>query len=104
MYYFSGPQTIKCCVLEVQEGLYSNLVVQDLATEKFLLLTVFPNWQGEIPKKGDIGYIEFEFVKAGVDKYFDKAQSQHFVYSNTYMFFKTYVKDTGKTSCDKIII
>lgn len=57
MYVKKGPQFIKCKILEKETGVYSNIVIIDLKSEDYLILTIFPNWQGVIPAKGEIGYI-----------------------------------------------
>ena len=75
MYCKPGYQVIKCKILEKDSGLYTSLVVIDLTTNQFLILTIFPNWQGEIPAKGDIGYIELEYCEAGITKYYDKVNN-----------------------------
>lgn len=98
-----GPQFMYCKVLERQNDLYTLLVVEDLKAEELTILTVFPNWCGEIPQKGDIGYIEFEFCEAGVTKYFDRHTLKSSVYMNSYLVFKQFVKETKKDNLDIII-
>lgn len=103
MIFEQGPSFIKCEILEYQESLYGKLVLLDLATNSLIMLTVFPNWQGEVPKKGDVGYIEFEFCEAGITKYFDKHANNNNTYQNTYLVFKQFVKETVTSNKDVII-
>lgn len=100
MFCKEGPQFVKCKVLEVDQGVYSSMVIQDCETSKFIILTVFPNWAGEIPTKGSTGYIEFEFVEAGITKYFNKNLKENHIYQNTYFIFKQFVRETPKNQED----
>lgn len=104
MYCKPGYQVIKCKILEKDSGLYTSLVVIDLTTNQFLILTVFPNWQGEIPAKGDIGYIELEYCEAGITKYYDKVNNNsNNLYKNTYFVFRQFVKETPTNKEDVIL-
>ena len=93
MYCQNGPQTIKCKILQVTDELYGTIVLQDLDTSKLLMLTIFPNWQGVIPQKGDEGYIEFEFVEAGISKWYNPALNTFKFYNNTYFYFRQFIKE-----------
>lgn len=95
-----GPQFVKCVILEHDEGVYSNLVIQDLITSELIILTVFPNWQGEIPAKGSVGYVEFEYVEAGVSKYFNRSLQNNNIYQNTYFIFKQFIRETPRNQED----
>ncbi len=98
MYYYQGPQTRKCRVIEHDDSMYQTLLIYDVDNKQYLMVTVFPNWQGEIPQKGDTGYMEFEFVKGGIDTYYDKETKQNVVYSNTYLFFRKFITDKYESS------
>lgn len=104
MYCNKGPQFVKCVVLEKQSGLYSHLVIEDLNTHKYLILTVFPNWQGEIPNIGETGHIEFEYAEAGITKFYNKVEkNMDGVYQNTYFVFKKFIKETINKNKDILI-
>lgn len=105
MYYFSGPQTRRCRIIEVDPSLYTTLLIYDIDNDKYLMVTVFPNWSGYVPKKGDYGYIEFEFVKGGLDTYYDKIENKNLVYCNTYLFFRKFiVSSESNNNIDQITI
>lgn len=38
---------------------------------KYIMCVRFPNWQAKALKLGDVGYLHFEEIQAGVDKWFD---------------------------------
>ena len=37
----------------------------------YILCTRYPNWQTRELKLGEVGYLEFEEIRAGMDKWFD---------------------------------
>ena len=92
-YLEKGPQTIHCKVIVKEDGLYKDIVVQDLTTNKFLIVTVFPNWQGYIPDIGDIGYMEFEYCIAGRTEWYDKSSGTFEVYKNNYFCFRQFIRE-----------
>ena len=97
----SGRYTVKCKVLEVQKSTYTDIVICD-ATNSHNILTVFPNWEGYIPEKGDIGYCEFEVVKSG-DRYWDKYYGYK-CYGYNMTIFKKFVLQTDTTPEGEIIL
>ena len=55
---------------------YTTYVFECLEDEmrketKYILCTRFPNWDHRALKLGEIGYLEFEEIRAGMDKWFD---------------------------------
>lgn len=104
MYYKPNPQTVKCQVVAKANCLYKSLVIQDLSNDNYLMLTVFPNWQGLIPEVGDVGFIEFEFAEAGKTEWFNKNLAEFNIYKNTYLVFKQFVKSSEIIENNKIII
>ena len=38
---------------------------------KYIMTTRFPNWDHRCLNIGEIGYLEFEEIRAGMDKWFD---------------------------------
>lgn len=37
----------------------------------YIMCTQFPNWETKSINLGDVGYLEFMEIKAGIDKWFD---------------------------------
>lgn len=94
-----NSKTIRCRIVEVSKGTYSTLVVQDLQSLNFYMITVFPNWQNAIPDKNDKGFIEFEFAEAGTS-YYNKDTKKHDTYLNTHFIFKNFINETPKNQED----
>lgn len=99
-----GINFIKCEILEKRSHVYSTLVVENLKNNEYLILTIFPNWQGFIPEVGDIGYLEFEFVISGITKYYDHFLNKTEVYKNTQLVFKQFVKEEEKYINEDVLI
>lgn len=36
-----------------------------------VICTRYPNWQTRMLKEGEVGYVEIEVVRAGIDEYYD---------------------------------
>lgn len=94
--------TIKCKILAIREGQYSELVVEDVNREytddlKYVMLVVLPNWQSDLPKIGDTGYLEFESVVGGSTKYNNEEDTKVYKYTNNY--FMNFIKE--KDLCNK---
>ena len=54
-------------VVAFQDGQYKQIVVQNLdepenSWDRYVMLTICPNWQGSIPKVQEQGFFEFEEV------------------------------------------
>jgi hypothetical protein len=81
-----------CEVLECDQYIYSNIVVKDLETECLEIITIFPNWNGYIPEKGDIGYIKYREVEAGDEYVTPTGERKNFKYNMT--FFDKFVLKT----------
>ena len=104
MYCKPGLQVVHSKVLEKCSGVYSQLVIKDLDTNQLIILTIFPNWQGIIHSKGEEGYIEFEYVQAGLTKYYCKENnSTDNIYLNTYFVFRQFVQKTITENKDVLI-
>lgn len=54
---------------------YTTYVFQNLEDEslfnKYVMMTRFPNWETKQLQVGDEGYVYYEEIKAGVDKWYD---------------------------------
>jgi hypothetical protein len=96
-----GIYTVKCEILEVEKATYSQVVIvtEDVG---YNILTIFPNWEGTLPEKGDIGYIEFEIVRGG-DKYWDKHLGWK-CYGYNMTIFRKFVPVTERTENKEIIL
>ena len=85
--------TIYCKVLVIQEGLYSEIVVEDLNREltddlKYVTVVKLPNWDVSILSVGDVGYLQFQYVEGGITKWFNKDLKDFEIYNYTNNYFK----------------
>ena len=68
---------------------YSTYVFKCLDEEilkhtKYVMLTRLPNWEHRDIKLGEIGYIDFINVKAGVDTWFNGTSLEYYKYDGIY--------------------
>lgn len=56
--------------------------LEDGVYTRYVMCTRFPNWNHRQIKLGEIGYLEFEEIKAGVDTWYDGKQMIPYKYSN----------------------
>lgn len=101
--------TIKCkCVAKEQDLLgYQTLVFKDLENSQFgyqyRMVTVFYNWEARVPDIGEVGYLEYDSVEAGIDKYYDKNSKEFKVYNYTNLIFYKFVKEKDNSTKDIIL-
>lgn len=48
----------------------------------YIMCTKFPNWNSSIIKIGEIGYLDFVEIRAGIDKWFDGKDFVPYHYNN----------------------
>lgn len=86
---------------------YQTLVFKNLDNAPFghqyIMCTVFPNWESRVPEIGEKGYLTYDEVKGGVDKYFDRMDSTFKVYNFTNIIFNKFVKEVDNSKKDIII-
>ena len=90
--------TIYCKILVIQEGQYTEIVVEDLNREvtddlKYVSIVKLPNWDVAATfEVGDIGYLQFQYVEGGKTQWFNKDSKDFeiYKYNNNYLinFFK----------------
>lgn len=68
--------------------------------DKYLMCVRFPNWNCPHLKKGDIGFVKYKPVVAGVDKWYDDITNTFIPYKFTDIHFINFVFD--KPPEDKI--
>lgn len=76
---------------KVTEGQYTSFIFQNLdqppsSLLRYITTTKCPNWTGETPKVGDIGYIECEYVNSG-DTYFKSSTGENNKYKWNNCYF-----------------
>lgn len=94
-------QTIRCKLVALKEGTYTIYVFDNLDKDiideyKYIMCTRVPNWETcDEPKLEEIGYLQFNFVKAG-DNYFHTGLLEQQVYKYTAYYFINYIKEPEK--------
>ena len=101
--------TLKCKLLVKEQDLlgYQTLVFKILEENcpfghKYVMNTVFPNWESRIPEVEETGYLMYDEVEAGVDTYYDRISDSIVKYNFSNLIFKKFVKE--KDSFNKDII
>jgi hypothetical protein len=90
--------TIYCKILVIQDGQYSEIVVEDLNRDytddlKYVTVVKLPYWENPQFTMGDKGYLEFQSVKGGETQYFSRNEKdfEYYKYSNNY--FIRFIKE-----------
>ena len=50
---------------------YVTYVFQDLESKEYLMCVQFPNWEHRSLRLGEIGFLEYKEIRAGIDTWFD---------------------------------
>lgn len=101
--------TIHCQLLAREADImgYQSLVFKNLDDssfgKKYVLTTVFPNWESRIPDVGEIGYLLYDEVQAGIDTYYDRISDSIVKYNFSNFIFKKFVKEQQNISKDIIL-
>ena len=101
--------TIHCELLVKEADImnYQTLVFRNLDKAPFgceyCMVTVWPNWESYIPEIGDIGYLTYDSVIAGVDTYYDRSIDSIVKYNFTNLVFNKFVKEQDNSKKDIII-
>lgn len=92
---------------EVDVMNYQTLVFRNLDKAPFgcnyCMVTVWPNWDSYIPEIGDIGFLTYDSVTAGVDTYYDRETQKIVKYNFTNLVFNKFVKEVDNSKKDIII-
>ena len=90
-------------LLAVRYGIYTMYVFQVLETKEYIMCTKLPNWQTPNINIGDIGFLEFQNVKAG-ETYFDPKTQTKVCYSYTNSYFLNFIQRTNISQNNEIIL
>ena len=101
--------TIYCQLLVKESDFmdYQTLVFKNLDDapfgHKYIMVTVWPNWESRIPDENEIGYLTYDFVEAGIDTFYDRCSDSIMKYKFTNLVFKKFVKKLDNSNKDIII-
>ena len=92
-------------VVAFQDGQYKQIVVQNLdepenSWDRYVMLTICPNWQGSIPKIEEQGFFEFEEVQGG-EKYYNRSTGTENIYQYSGVYFMGFVPEPQITESQK---
>lgn len=96
--------TIKGQIVAIQPGHYTVYIVEDLDREsndefKYISCTKTPNWNySEEIRVGDKGYLQCEFVDAGMSKFYSNEKQEFTAYKYTNCYFINFVKMRDEVS------
>ena len=102
-------KTIHCTLLAKEEDImnYQTLVFKNLDNAPFgnqyCMVTVWPNWESYIPSIGDIGYLTYDNVIAGVDTYYDRNTNSIVKYNFTNLIFNKFVREQDNSKKDILL-
>lgn len=100
--------TIKAIVVAKEHDLdYQIIVFKDLEEapfgKKYIMLTCFPNWQSRVPDIGEKGFVTYNFVEEGIDKWYDSSNGRFVPYNYTNLIFIKFVEEVDSKNKDIII-
>lgn len=61
---------------------YITYVFKCLELDEYVMCTRFPNWDHRVIKIGEIGYLNFYEIRAGIDQWFDGEKMVPYRYNN----------------------
>lgn len=100
IYTHPTPITARVEVVEKEEGLYSTYIFKDLDLEnEYYMIIKYPNWnQGPI-NIGDIGYVTYYIIIAGVSKWYvnsgENIKEVYTPYNYTHLALVKFIKDNS---------
>ena len=83
---------------------YTIYVFENLDADgefKYITVTRLPNWEQPQLKVGDIGYLEYKEVRAGIDKWYNRDLGKFLDYGFSEIYF---IKFVFENKSDNIII
>ena len=101
-----NTSTIKCKILAVENDTlgYQTIVCKNLDPAPFghnyVMITRLPNWQSREVDIDEVGYITYNEVKAGEDKWFCPETGQYIPYNYTNIYFIKFVKEQDNSKKD----
>lgn len=85
-------QVVKVEVEAIKNGIYTVYVFRNLNTDEYLMCTRLPNWEGADLQVGQVGFLSYNFVKAG-DPWFNNKTQGYNLFSYTNNYFEKFVHE-----------
>lgn len=90
--------TILCELLAKKEepGGYIVYVFKNLDDHTYLMCTRLPNWDCSNIELGDIGYLDYKQVIAGIDEWYNQSSKNFIKYNYTGIYFNNFILKEDK--------
>lgn len=90
-------------LLAIREGTYTVYVFKVIERDEYIMCTRLPNWQVPEITIGDVGFLQYQVVKAG-EEYFDPKTNKlvKYLYSNIY--FMNFIQNNNILKNSEIIL
>jgi len=95
--------TKEVVLVAVREGSYTNYVFKDNESNEYIFCTKLPNWQIPSIDMGDIGYLQYQQVKAG-ESYYDPAKETEIAYRYSNCYLVNFVRKSEVVKNKEIIL
>ena len=96
-------QINKVKLLAIRESKYTMYVFQNLDFEGYIMCTRLPNWKVPDLNVGDIGFLEYQIIKAG-EEYFNVATQQKQIYQYSNIYFNNFILENAIIKNKEIIL
>ena len=94
---------VKAKLLAIREGTYTNYVFQSEEDGSYIMCTRLPNWKVPDLNVGDIGFLEYQIIKAG-EEYFNIATQQKQIYQYSNIYFNNFILENTIIKNKEIIL
>lgn len=99
-------KVIRCKLLALKKdvGGYITYVFKNLNStnvyDEYVMCVRFPNWDCYNLEIGDIGFLKYRMVEAGVDKWYDRENDKFELYRQTDCHFINFIKEQENVNKD----
>ena len=90
-------------LLAVREGTYTMYVFQNIHTNQYIMCTRLPNWQVPEINLQEVGFLEYQKVKAG-ETYYDPKLEVTTKYNYSNIYFHNFVRKSDILKNNEIIL
>lgn len=96
-------KVIRVKLQAIKEGVYTMYVFKNLEDSNYVMCTRLPNWQTPDISIGDVGFLNYQVVKAG-EEYYNPTTEEQIKYSYSNIYFINFVRESEIINNNSIII
>jgi hypothetical protein len=96
-------KVIRVKLQAIKEGVYTMYVFKNLEDSNYIMCTRLPNWQTPDISIGDVGFLNYQVVKAG-EEYYNPITEEQIKYSYSNIYFINFVRESEIINNNSIII